>query len=243
MTKQEEKGLFDDLDENKDGMFDNLEDSKNGLFSGQQDDKESQQNNQYVTIIAGLKIGKSAGGMMQGLAAKFKGKKKKDEKEMEEEEEKAAAEENGLTSEDGDEEEEEDEDEEEEEEEDEEDDDDAVAGPAVEGSYDAAEWEHLEVNISNFRSYTWLGGRSIHLTRCQKRKRSCLNIFTGTSGIYLVSFSCVQSTKYQVQTPVLLRYTPQKIDLETKFKPFIPDYIPAVGDIDAFIKVYKVTLS
>ena len=48
---------------------------------------------------------------------------------------------------------------------------------------------------------------------------------------------------YQVQTPVLLRYTPQKIDLETKFKPFIPDYIPAVGDIDAFIKVYKVKLS
>ena len=136
---------------------------------------------------------------MQGLAAKFKGKKKKDEKEMEEEEEKAAAEENGLTSEDGDEEEEEDEDEEEEEEEeDEEDDDDAVAGPAVEGSYDAAEWEHLEVNISNFRRYTWLGGRSIHLTRCQKRKRSCLNIFTGTSRIYLVSFSCVQSTKYKL---------------------------------------------
>ena len=33
------------------------------------------------------------------------------------------------------------------------------------------------------------------------------------------------------------RYTPQKIDLDSKFKPFIPDYIPAVGDIDAFIKV------
>ncbi len=34
-----------------------------------------------------------------------------------------------------------------------------------------------------------------------------------------------------------MRYTPQTIDLETKFKPFIPEYIPAVGDIDAFIKV------
>ena len=43
--------------------------------------------------------------------------------------------------------------------------------------------------------------------------------------------------KYKVQTPVLARYTPQKVDLETKFRPFIPDYIPAVGDIDAFIKV------
>ncbi|CAH8450029.1 unnamed protein product [Schistosoma turkestanicum] len=33
------------------------------------------------------------------------------------------------------------------------------------------------------------------------------------------------------------RYTPQTIELETKLKPFIPDYIPAVGDIDAFLKV------
>ena len=35
----------------------------------------------------------------------------------------------------------------------------------------------------------------------------------------------------------LIRYTPQTIELEHKLKPFIPDYIPAVGDIDAFIKV------
>ena len=34
----------------------------------------------------------------------------------------------------------------------------------------------------------------------------------------------------------IMRYTPQTIDLETRFKPFIPEYIPAVGDIDAFIK-------
>lgn len=27
------------------------------------------------------------------------------------------------------------------------------------------------------------------------------------------------------------------IDLEHKLKPFIPDFIPAVGDIDAFLKV------
>ena len=100
-----------------------------------------------TSLSSGLKIGKSAGGMMQGIAAKFKSKKK-EEKEAEEEEK--AVEEKGLTSEDGDEEEDEEEedDEEEEEEEDEEDDDDAVAGPAVEGSYDAAEWEHLEVRIN-----------------------------------------------------------------------------------------------
>ena len=35
----------------------------------------------------------------------------------------------------------------------------------------------------------------------------------------------------------VMRYTPQTIDLDTRFKPFIPEYIPAVGDIDAFIKV------
>ncbi|CAK8671810.1 intraflagellar transport protein 46 homolog [Clavelina lepadiformis] len=35
----------------------------------------------------------------------------------------------------------------------------------------------------------------------------------------------------------ITRYTPQTIDLEHKLKPFNPDYIPAVGDIDAFLKV------
>lgn len=33
------------------------------------------------------------------------------------------------------------------------------------------------------------------------------------------------------------RYTPQTIELDTKLRPFIPEYIPAVGDIDAFLKV------
>ncbi|VDD79523.1 unnamed protein product, partial [Mesocestoides corti] len=33
------------------------------------------------------------------------------------------------------------------------------------------------------------------------------------------------------------RYTPQSIELETKLRPFIPEYIAAVGDIDAFLKV------
>ena len=34
----------------------------------------------------------------------------------------------------------------------------------------------------------------------------------------------------------IVRYTPQTIEIETRFKPFIPEYIPAVGDIDAFLK-------
>ena len=33
-----------------------------------------------------------------------------------------------------------------------------------------------------------------------------------------------------------MKYTPQTIDLDHKFKPFVPEYIPAVGDIDAFIR-------
>lgn len=34
----------------------------------------------------------------------------------------------------------------------------------------------------------------------------------------------------------IMKYTPQTVELDHKFKPFIPDYIPAVGDIDAFIR-------
>ena len=37
----------------------------------------------------------------------------------------------------------------------------------------------------------------------------------------------------------IARYKPQKIDLDTKLKPFIPDYIPAVGEVDAFLKMNK----
>jgi intraflagellar transport protein 46 len=33
------------------------------------------------------------------------------------------------------------------------------------------------------------------------------------------------------------RYSPHNIELETKMRPFIPDYIPAVGEIDPFVKV------
>ncbi len=33
------------------------------------------------------------------------------------------------------------------------------------------------------------------------------------------------------------RYTPQVVDIQHKMKPFIPDYIPCVGDIDAMLKV------
>jgi len=34
-------------------------------------------------------------------------------------------------------------------------------------------------------------------------------------------------------------YTPQTVELENRLRPFIPDFIPAIGDIDAFIKVER----
>jgi len=33
------------------------------------------------------------------------------------------------------------------------------------------------------------------------------------------------------------RFTPNNIDLDTKLRPFVPDYLPAIGDIDPFLKV------
>lgn len=35
------------------------------------------------------------------------------------------------------------------------------------------------------------------------------------------------------------RYTPQEVELESTLKCFIPDYIPAIGEMDAFVKVTK----
>lgn len=45
------------------------------------------------------------------------------------------------------------------------------------------------------------------------------------------------SDRFHLPSTVPCRYTPQLIDLDHKLKPFIPDFIPAVGDIDAFLKV------
>ncbi|KOB68190.1 Intraflagellar transport protein 46 [Operophtera brumata] len=35
----------------------------------------------------------------------------------------------------------------------------------------------------------------------------------------------------------IMKYTPQKIDIEFKLQPFVPEYVPGVGDADAFLKV------
>ncbi|KAB0802669.1 hypothetical protein PPYR_04855 [Photinus pyralis] len=35
----------------------------------------------------------------------------------------------------------------------------------------------------------------------------------------------------------ITKYVPQQLALDYKFKPFVPEFIPAVGDIDAFLKI------
>jgi intraflagellar transport protein 46 len=47
------------------------------------------------------------------------------------------------------------------------------------------------------------------------------------------------STEIKDLFQYITRYTPQPINLESRLMPFIPEYIPAIGDIDAFIKVTK----
>lgn len=45
------------------------------------------------------------------------------------------------------------------------------------------------------------------------------------------------STEIKEMFQYITRYSPQCTELEHSLKPFIPDFIPAVGDIDAFLKV------
>ncbi|XP_031696051.1 intraflagellar transport protein 46 homolog isoform X2 [Anarrhichthys ocellatus] len=45
------------------------------------------------------------------------------------------------------------------------------------------------------------------------------------------------STEIKELFQYITRYSPQTVDLDHSLKPFIPDFIPAVGDIDAFLKV------
>lgn len=72
------------------------------------------------------------------------------------------------------------------------DDEDGTQSPSLEGVYNAADYEHLNV-----------------------------------------------SPEIKELFQYITRYTPQTIELDHKLKPFIPDFIPAVGDIDAFIKVLR----
>ena len=35
----------------------------------------------------------------------------------------------------------------------------------------------------------------------------------------------------------IARYKPKTIELDSQLKPFLPDYLPAIGDLDPFLKV------
>lgn len=41
----------------------------------------------------------------------------------------------------------------------------------------------------------------------------------------------------------IMQYKPEVLQLETPLKPFIPEFVPAIGDIDEFIKVNAVALA
>ncbi|XP_052639747.1 intraflagellar transport protein 46 homolog isoform X1 [Harpia harpyja] len=54
----------------------------------------------------------------------------------------------------------------------------------------------------------------------------------------LVDYDCLPvSSEIKELFEYIKRYTPKTIEIEHKLQPFIPDFIPAVGDIDAFLKV------
>ena len=56
----------------------------------------------------------------------------------------------------------------------------------------------------------------------------------------LFEYLILQQTNGKIdRTRYIGRFKPAEIELETKLRPFIPDYIPSVGEIDAFIKVEK----
>lgn len=45
------------------------------------------------------------------------------------------------------------------------------------------------------------------------------------------------SSPFKSKSNLNFRYTPILTDIDTKLKAFIPDYIPAVGEVDAFLKM------
>lgn len=77
--------------------------------------------------------------------------------------------------------------------------------------------------------------------KCLQRSQGSLSIHCEVCSLFvcLVECSFSSSNTYNANTHVDLfsRYSPAKIDISYRLQPFIPDFIPAVGDIDAFLKV------
>ena len=71
---------------------------------------------------------------------------------------------------------------------------------------------------------------------------SCLShthcSLSSSSGYDPAEFDHLQvSSEIKDMFKYITRYTPQTTPLDCKLAPFIPDFIPAIGDIDAFLKV------
>ena len=86
-------------------------------------------------------------------------------------------------------------------------------------------WHICTVNAN----YGWIS---------QAKNHRISQLIINTAG-FLISISSAVFIRIKIYSHIVWyhRYATQNIELEYRLMPFIPDFIPAVGDIDAFIKV------
>lgn len=53
--------------------------------------------------------------------------------------------------------------------------------------------------------------------------------------LYCYLYVCSDDIRHMFER--ITEFQPRKIELETKLLPFVPEFIPAIGDIDAFLKI------
>ncbi|KTG42468.1 hypothetical protein cypCar_00010152 [Cyprinus carpio] len=112
--------------------------------------------------------------------------------------------------------------------------------------------ESFEVNAEEAASVHTPSPRQIVSRRTGRQNQSAMATYAGDkleedTKVSSLSHICAYDPADYEHLPVsteikelfqyITRYTPQMIELDHKLKPFIPDFIPAVGDIDAFLKV------
>eukprot|EP00899_Mesostigma_viride_P022234 jgi/Mesvir1/3195/Mv16348-RA.1 len=83
------------------------------------------------------------------------------------------------------------------------------------------------------------GGSKVSRSEMSEAENSAESVVgTGGTGYNPADFEKLQvSDEIRELFQYVGRYKPHTIELNTSLKPFIPDYIPAVGDIDEFLKV------
>ena len=90
---------------------------------------------------------------------------------------------------------------------------------------------HLGKRNTKHRIRTRTTRKCIEIYLFRLKSRSCSNTLTSNVSCPLLRFTLERISLF------LFRFQPQDIVLDTKLKPFIPEYVPAIGDIDAFLKV------